>query len=115
MSSKIPTLLISSAKIQAHLLLSTSATVTSSSESQPHIHLMDTAPATASAASSFSSNKALSSFTLSMFALLLACPVLETAYTTPNTIDFKFQAAKQTSKTRRKRRPSRSITPKKHK
>ncbi|GFV30210.1 hypothetical protein TNCV_96871 [Trichonephila clavipes] len=119
MSSKISTVTKSSTTTQAHFLLSTSsATVTSSSESQPSIPLIDTALTTSNSistsAASFSSNKALSSSTVSMFTPLPAeiYPVLETSTTTSNTIPSTSQAAKQTLKSRRKKRPNRSITPK---
>ncbi|GFX83435.1 hypothetical protein TNCV_4537851 [Trichonephila clavipes] len=69
------------------------------------IPLIDTAPSSLS-------SEALSSSTLSMFTPLPACSVLETTTTTSNTIPFTSQAAKQTSKTCRKRRLNRSINPK---
>ncbi|GFU92926.1 hypothetical protein TNCV_2080721 [Trichonephila clavipes] len=40
------------------------------------------------------------------------CPVVETSTTISNTIPSTYQAAKQTSKSRRKRRPNKSITSK---
>ncbi|GFU23480.1 hypothetical protein TNCV_113991 [Trichonephila clavipes] len=68
MTSRIPTVTKSSTTSQAHLLPSTSSVaVTTTSETQPYITLIDTAPATynspcTSAASSLS-NKELSSST----------------------------------------------------
>ncbi|GFS79624.1 hypothetical protein TNCV_3187291 [Trichonephila clavipes] len=74
MSSKIHALTKSSTKIQAHLLPPTSSVpVTSSSESQPPIPLMDTTPATNSlstSAASSSSNRTLSPSTSPMFTAL---------------------------------------------
>ncbi|GFW95416.1 hypothetical protein TNCV_2500961 [Trichonephila clavipes] len=77
MSSRIPTVTKSSTSIQAHLLPSTSCVAAkTSSESQPSIYLIDTAPATSSSlctsVASSSSNKALSSSTVSMFSPLPA-------------------------------------------
>ncbi|GFX10164.1 hypothetical protein TNCV_1865621 [Trichonephila clavipes] len=74
----------SSTSTQAHLLPSTSSVAATSSESQPHIPLIDTAPATSisscTSVASSSSNKALSSSTVSTFSVLQAetSSVLET-------------------------------------
>ncbi|GFS89888.1 uncharacterized protein TNCV_4839741 [Trichonephila clavipes] len=96
---KFPAVTKSSISTQAQLLPSTSsATVTSSSESQPLIPLMDTA---ASTSNSLSTSTASSSSTLSISTPLPACPVHETTDTLPAT----SQDAKETSKPRRKKRP----------
>ncbi|GFT33526.1 RNA-directed DNA polymerase from mobile element jockey [Trichonephila clavipes] len=100
MSPKIPAVTKSSTTTQANLLPSTSsATVTTSSVSQPSISVIDTAPTTSnnlsiSAASSSSS----------------ACPILETTTTTSNTITATCQDAKETSKLRRKKRPPKNTS-----
>ncbi|GFX73759.1 hypothetical protein TNCV_4290751 [Trichonephila clavipes] len=91
----------SSTTTQANLLPSqSSATVISSSKSQPPIPLIETVPTTfnslsTSAASSLS-NKALSSSKVSMFTPLPAetCPVIETSTIISNIIPFAPQAAK---------------------
>ncbi|GFT09269.1 hypothetical protein TNCV_5061611 [Trichonephila clavipes] len=72
MSSQIPTVTKSSTTTQANLLPSTSSvTVTSSSESQPPIPLIDTAPTTSNSpctyVASSSSNKVLPSTTGPLF------------------------------------------------
>ncbi|GFU11427.1 uncharacterized protein TNCV_4041241 [Trichonephila clavipes] len=118
MSSKIPTVSKSSTTTQANLLPSTSSVrVTSASEFQPPIPLIDTVPATFNSLSTSavsSSNKELSSSKVSMFTPLPAetCPVVETSTTVSSTIPSAPQTAKQTSRNRRKKRPNRSLTPK---
>ncbi|GFX49607.1 hypothetical protein TNCV_4902491 [Trichonephila clavipes] len=69
--------------------------VTLSSESQPPIHLTDTA---STICNSLSISAAPSSSIVSMITHLPACPVLEITTTTSNTIPAKSQDAKQTSK-----------------
>ncbi|GFU57348.1 hypothetical protein TNCV_3635331 [Trichonephila clavipes] len=84
MSSGIPTVAKSSTPTQAHLLPSTSSVaIPTSSESQPPIPLIHTAPATS----------------ISMFSPLPpeTSPVLETT-TTSNTIPFTSQAPKKKKK-----------------
>ncbi|GFX92536.1 putative RNA-directed DNA polymerase from transposon BS [Trichonephila clavipes] len=89
MSSKIPTVTKSSTTTQANLLPSTSsATVTSSSESQPPVSIIDTAPTTFNSLS-------ISSASCSS----IACHVLETTTTTSNIIPATSQDAKGTSNT----------------
>ncbi|GFW90181.1 hypothetical protein TNCV_1790021 [Trichonephila clavipes] len=85
--------------------------------SQPHSadSKLYTAPTTSNSSStsaaSSSSNKALSSSNISMFTPFPAetCPVVENCITISNTIPSAPQAAKQTSRNRRKKRPNRSI------
>ncbi|GFY22660.1 hypothetical protein TNCV_2179211 [Trichonephila clavipes] len=113
MSSKIPLVDKSSTPTKANLLPSTSSvTVTWSSESQPTISLIGTVPVTSnslSTSAASSSNKALSSSKVSMFTPLPAetYPVVETGTTISKTIPFAPQAAKQTSRNRKKNRPNR--------
>ncbi|GFW40643.1 hypothetical protein TNCV_2835871 [Trichonephila clavipes] len=100
---------------QARFLPSTSVAVTTSSESQPHIPLKDTAPTKSNslyisvAPPSFSN--ALSSSTISKLSAFLAetSHVLEIAIIISNTIPSAFQASKQTSKTRKKKRPNKAF------
>ncbi|GFT03363.1 hypothetical protein TNCV_2985301 [Trichonephila clavipes] len=72
---------------------------TLSSESQPPISVIDTAPTT-------SNNLSVSTASSSSS----ACPVLETTTTTSNTITATFQDAKETSKLRRKKRPPKNTS-----
>ncbi|GFX97662.1 uncharacterized protein TNCV_3065501 [Trichonephila clavipes] len=119
MSSKILAVTKSSTTTQENFVPSTSSVpVTSSSESESPIPLIDTAPATSNSlptsAASSSSNKALYSSTVSVFTSLPAetCPIVETSTTISNTTLSTSQAAKQTLKSRRKKRPNRSNNPK---
>ncbi|GFW08720.1 cilia- and flagella-associated protein 20 [Trichonephila clavipes] len=113
MISKIPVVNKSSTTTQANILPSTSyVTVTSSSESQSSIPLIDTTPIISNSVSS--SNKALSSSNLSMFTPLPAetCCAAETETSITYTIPSTSQDAKQTSKSLKERCPKRSITSK---
>ncbi|GFU10045.1 hypothetical protein TNCV_1797351 [Trichonephila clavipes] len=104
MTSRIPTFTKSSTSTQAQLLPYISfLTVTSSFESQPPIHLIDTAPATSNSqctsVASLSSNKTLSSTTGPSFS---PSPdeishVLETS-TTADTTPSTSQAPKKPEK-----------------
>ncbi|GFW15715.1 hypothetical protein TNCV_3582131 [Trichonephila clavipes] len=116
MTSRIPTITKSSTSTQAQLLPSTSSVpVTPSSESQPPIPLIDTAPATSNSictcVASSSSNKKLFSTTGPMFSPSPAetSPVLKTS-TTSDTIPSTSQVSKMT-KTLKKKCPHKAITP----
>ncbi|GFW62980.1 hypothetical protein TNCV_4453281 [Trichonephila clavipes] len=117
MSYKISKVIKSSTTTQANLLPSTSSvTVTSSSESQPPIPLIDTAPphlvyCLCTSVASSSSNKALSSTIGLLFSSLPAetSPVLETS-TTSDTIPSTSQAPKK-KKLARKKCPDKAISP----
>ncbi|GFV81696.1 hypothetical protein TNCV_1703521 [Trichonephila clavipes] len=99
-SSSVLAVTKSSTSTQAQLLPSTSSvTVTLSSESQPPISVIDTAP-------TISNNLFISTSSSSSS----ACPVLETATTTSNTITATSQVAKETSKPRRKKRPPKNTS-----
>ncbi|GFW62641.1 RNase H domain-containing protein [Trichonephila clavipes] len=115
-SSSVPAVTKPSSSTQTQLLPSASfVTVTSLSESQPSIPLIDTALTTSnnlSTTSAFSSsNKTLSSSDVSILPAE-TCPVVETETSITDTIPFTSQDAKQTLKSRKKRRPKRSITSK---
>ncbi|GFT35033.1 putative RNA-directed DNA polymerase from transposon X-element [Trichonephila clavipes] len=118
-SSSVAAVTKPSSSTQTQLLPSASfVTVPSLSESQPSIPLIDTAPTTSnnlSTTSAFSlSNKTLVHRMKTMFTPLPAetCPAVETATSITDTIPFTSQDAKQTLKSRKKRRPKRSITSK---
>ncbi|GFV41882.1 hypothetical protein TNCV_2958981 [Trichonephila clavipes] len=105
-----------SSSTQTQLLPSTSfVTVTSLSESEPSIPLIDTAPTTSnnlSTTSAFSSsNKTLSSSDVSILPAE-TCPAVESETSITDTIPFTSQDAKQTLKSRKKRSPKSSITSK---
>ncbi|GFX16420.1 hypothetical protein TNCV_601431 [Trichonephila clavipes] len=98
MTFEIPTVTKTSTSSQAHLLPSTSfVAVTTSSESQPSISLIDTVPATSNnlctSVPSSLSNKTLSSSIGSIFSPVSAeaSPVLEISITS-NTIPSTSQA-----------------------
>ncbi|GFW02115.1 uncharacterized protein TNCV_4854551 [Trichonephila clavipes] len=99
-SSSVPAVTKSSTSTQAQLLPSTSSIIVTSSESQSPTPLVDIAPTTSN---SLPTSAASSSSTISMFAPLPACPVLQTTITTSNATPSISQDAKLSSKLRKKK------------